>query len=144
MKQIHAFCLAILVAGLFLPGLPYGGSADAAEKNPCADEIAKFCSNTKPGTRAMIDCLEMHESELSDACKAYEEKIGGPRAEMREEVRQEKMLRQSCPAEIDKFCKNAGYGPEGLAACLNQHLGELSAPCEKSIKAYKGEHRKME
>ncbi len=141
MKQIHPYYLAILVAGLFLLGLPHGGSVNAAEKNPCADDIAKFCSSVKPGTRAMIDCLEVHESELSDACKAYEEKMGGPRAEMREEVRQEKMLRQACPTEIDKFCRNAGFGPGGLAACLNEHMSELSAPCGNSVKAVKEEQR---
>lgn len=139
MKRHHIFCLAILVAGLAFPGMPYIISATAADKNPCADEIAKFCKDVKPGSLAMIDCLEAHENELSNACRAYEEKTGGKRAEMKEDVRQEKMLRQTCEADISKFCQYPG--PGGIASCLNERMGELSAPCVKSVTEINAERR---
>ncbi len=140
MKSSQMLGLVILVAGLAFLGLTYIGSAAAADKNPCASEIAKFCKNVKPGSQAMIDCLEAHESELSDACRAYEEKMGGQRAEKMEEVRQEKMLRQACAADISNFCQSPGS--RGITACLNEHMGELSAPCAQSVKTVNAERMK--
>ncbi len=143
MKTVHSACLAILIAGLLSPGFPCAHDATAADQNPCASEMAAFCKDVKPGTPAMIECLEKHESMLSDACRAYEEKMGGRRTESREDVRQERMLRQACAAEIDKFCRNAGFGPGGMAACLNDHMNELSTPCGNSVKAVRGEQKNV-
>ena len=139
MKPVHSAFLAILVACLLIPGLPFDNNAMAADQNPCAKEIATFCKDVKPGTSAMIDCLEANESLLSDTCKAYEEKMSGKKAEMREEVRQENMLRRACADDFARFCKDVD--PRGMAACLNVHLGELSAPCRDSVNALKDERK---
>ncbi len=137
MKPAHSACLAILIAGLLCPGLPRVHDAAAADPNPCAREIAEFCKNVKPGSSAMIDCLEAYEGMLSDACKAYEEKMSGKRTEMLEAVRQEKMLRNACEDDFTRFCENVD--PRGMAACLNEHLRELSTPCRNSVNALKEE-----
>jgi hypothetical protein len=84
MKQINRFCPAILVAGLLCLGLMFGTNASAADKNPCSEDIAKFCKDVKPDIRSIMDCLEEHENKLSDACKDFEATMGGSRVESRE------------------------------------------------------------
>jgi hypothetical protein len=142
MKQIYRFYLATLVAGLFCLGLMFSASVSAADESPCAEDIAKFCKNIKPGTNAMMDCLEEHESKLSDACKEHEAKMGGSRVEMREAVREEKKFRQTCNDDIAKFCKDVNAGQGGLARCIKEHVNELSAPCRESVKAMQDERIK--
>ncbi len=137
MKPVYSACLAILVTGLLCPGPSRGSDAPVADQNPCASEIAEFCKNVKPGTSTMIDCLETHRGMLSDACKAYEEKMSGKRTEMLEAVRQEKMLRNACEDDFTRFCENVD--PRGMAACLNEHLRELSTPCRNSVNKLKEE-----
>ena len=142
MKQIYGLYLAVLMACLLCLGLMFSTYASAADQNPCAGDSAKFCKNMKPGTSAMMDCLEEHESELSDACKDYEAKMGGSRAEMREAVRDEKRFSQTCKDDIAKFCKGVNPGQGGLAGCMQEHVSELSAPCRESVKAMKDERTK--
>ena len=36
----------------------------------CKPDVAKFCSDVKPGQGRVMVCLRQHEAELSDACKA--------------------------------------------------------------------------
>ena len=142
MKKIYRLCLASLLAGLFFLGLMFPVCVSAAEKNPCAAEIAKFCKSIEPGTNAMMDCLEAHEGELSDACKDYEAKMGGGRVDMKEAVREEKRFSQTCKDDIAKFCKGVNPGQGGLARCMQEHVNEISAPCRESVKAIKGEMKK--
>ncbi len=142
MKTFYEFCLTIFIAGLFCLSLMFSPHAIAADQNPCANDIAKFCKNIKPGTSAMMDCLEKHESELSDACKDYEAQMGGSRVEMKETVRDEKRFRQTCKDDIAKFCSGVNPGQGGLAGCLNKHVDELSAPCRESVKALQSERKK--
>ena len=144
MKQICRLYFATLVAGFCCLGLMFSTHVFAADKKPCAEDIAKFCKNMKPGTNAMMDCLEEHESELSDACKDYEAKMGGSRVEMREAVREEKKFSQTCKEDIAKFCKGVSPGQGGLARCMKEHVNELSAPCSESVKAMQDERKKTE
>jgi hypothetical protein len=142
MKQLYGFYMATFVVALLCLSMTFSTYAVAADKSPCAEDIAKFCKNIKPGTNAMMDCLEKHESELSDACKEYEAKMGGSRVEMREAVREEKKFRQTCNDDIAKFCKDVNAGHGGLARCIKEHVNELSAPCRESVKAMQDERIK--
>ena len=133
MKQNYTAYLPIFAAGIFCLCLLCGTRASAADENPCAGDIAKFCKDVKPG--AVMDCLEENEKELSDACKTYETKMGGKKVEMREEVRQMKILLDTCKEDMAKFCKDVQPGQGGIEKCLNEHLGELCEPCGEQVKA---------
>ena len=37
--------------------------------NPCEGDIARFCSNLRPGSGLIVDCLSQHEAELSSGCR---------------------------------------------------------------------------
>jgi hypothetical protein len=137
MTQSNRFYLAALLAGLLYLGQMSGGTTSAADKNPCSEDVEKFCKNIKPGGGAIMDCLEEHESELSDACKDYEAKMGGRRIEIREEMRERIKLHQACKDDVAKFCRDVKPGPGVVAKCLEEHKNELSTPCRERIKAVK-------
>ncbi len=125
----------LTVAGLFLLVASLFGTAGfAADQNPCSEDIAKFCKDAKPGS-ALLECLEEHETQLSDACKDYEERMGGARTESREAIRQQMRIRQACRDDVMKFCKDA---KGGISACLKDHTNELSTPCREAVTTVRG------
>jgi len=134
MKPSKRFYLATLAAGFLFLGLMVATPAWAAGENPCSEDIAKFCGNVK-GWQAIHGCLEQHERELSEACRAYEAKMGGPRLERREKVMEKVRFRRTCGSDIAKFCKDASPKQGGILKCLMAREAELSAPCSESIKA---------
>jgi len=145
MKQIKGIYLITLLAGVLCLGLMPGSDGFAADRNACSEDIAKFCPDVKLSDRgAVIDCLEAHENELSDACKALEERMGGGRTESREITRQQKAVLQACKDDAVKFCKDVNPAGGGILGCLNAHENELSAACSESIKTAKGEKRKTQ
>ena len=130
-------CCAILVVALLTLSLTFG-NVSAADQNPCSEDIAKYCNNIKPGHAAMMECLEEHETQLSDACKEYEAKMERPRAESREPAMQLMKVREACKDDTAKFCGGVTSGMGGVTACLRQHKGDLSAPCGDAVKAAGG------
>lgn len=138
MEQIKGFYLMTLAVGLLCFGWSFGIDASAANKNPCSEDVAKFCANIPPGPTGMIalmDCLEEHEKELSDTCREFEAGMGGPRMERSEAVREKRQFRQSCIGDMARFCDNASPTQGGMMKCLNEHENELSTPCSQSIKS---------
>ncbi len=90
-----------------------------------------------------MDCLEAHESKLTDPCKAYKERIRGNRVESREITGQQKAILQACKDDVVKFCKDVNAAISGaIETCLNVHEDELSTACRESIKTAKGEQKK--
>jgi hypothetical protein len=136
MKQIQIYPLSLLSAGLLCAGLLFGTQAFSAEANPCATDLAKFCPDAKPGSET-IGCLEMNESQLTEACRAYEIKMHGKRGEMKEEVQEQKMFRKACGNDMVVLCKDADPMPGGMMRCLNNHEKELSTPCADHMKEMK-------
>jgi len=110
-----------------------GSALSAEEKNPCTDDIAKYCKDVKPNEiPAMIDCLEEHEGKLTPACQAYEAKLGGGRLETKERIRQRVMMRKACKNDVGKFCYDI-KGYDETLKCLSGHKGELSNVCSSWI-----------
>jgi hypothetical protein len=141
MKRHNGLCQPMLAVALFIIiiGMMFGPAAFAADQNPCAEDIAKFCKNIKPGQAALMECLEEHEAQLSDACKAYETKMEGPRAESKEAVSQQARIRQACKNDVARFCSDVTSGSGGISACLKKHGIELSSPCADAMKTAMGE-----
>lgn len=134
MKKINTLVVAGLVACFFSLGLMYGVNSYAEGKNPCSADIAKFCKTIRPGSIALMICLEEHENDLSTSCKDYEAKMGGPKAERREKVAKIVKFRNACASDMGKICKDAKPEPGGMLNCLKLHESQLSAPCSESIK----------
>jgi hypothetical protein len=135
MKQIHSIYPTILITGFICLAMMLSTDVSAADKNPCSEDIIKFCGNIKQGTPAMMECLESNENQLSAACKEYEAKMGGKRTEMMERNRDEAKIKQACKYDVAKFCKDVNPSQGGVAKCLKEHAAGLSAACRKSIRA---------
>jgi len=45
-----------------------GGGGGSAARSACRDDAKKFCSDVQPGGGRIINCLEDHSKEVSDAC----------------------------------------------------------------------------
>ncbi len=134
MKKMKRVTLAVMAAGLLCVGLIPGTAVSAADRNACSADIAKFCTNIKPGVIPLMECLEKHENELSGECKAFEETMGGRGAERGEKVREKVKFRQACMNDMTKFCKEANPTQGGMLKCLNDNTKKISASCRGSIK----------
>lgn len=142
MKRTERFYFAVMVTGILCFVLTFSPHVFAADKNPCTDDIAKFCKNVKPGNNGIIRCLEKHEKELSQACRNYEMKMEGLKGERREIAKIKMKFRYDCKADIAKFCKDADLQKGSIAECIYKHEKKVSATCKEWIKADKEESGK--
>ena len=142
MKRIRRACLLTVAASFLCFGLMSEINVFAADQNPCSADIANFCKDVKPGRKAIMNCLERHESQLSDACREYEAKMEKTRVESREAKMHQMQFRQACKDDMAKFCKEADPAQGGSLKCLKEHENELSAPCNESIKAMQADKEK--
>jgi predicted outer membrane protein len=68
-----ALALALLSATAFAQSAtPQSAAPEAREKmrTACAADVQKFCANIERAKGAMRGCLQAHEAQLSDGCKA--------------------------------------------------------------------------
>jgi hypothetical protein len=135
MRHFAIHCSAIVCAVL-LQALSFGTFSSAAEQNACTGDIARFCPEAK-GYQTVMECLEAHEAQLSDACKDYEAKMERPRAESREPKMQQMRLREACREDAARLCSGTTS-----VTCLKDHADELSAPCGDAIRAAQGGEEK--
>jgi hypothetical protein len=48
-----------------------GKTAKPHPLGPCRADAERLCKSVEPGEGRVVNCLDAHASELSDACKAY-------------------------------------------------------------------------
>jgi hypothetical protein len=108
-------CVGILFAGadVYAQG----------QRRPCADDIAKFCKDVKPGGGRLVRCLKEHEKELSPSCKAR----------MEEARKKLKNAQQACADDVQKFCKDIKPGQGRIVNCLREHQKDLSPACQATM-----------
>jgi hypothetical protein len=121
------------------------------QRGPCADDIARFCKDVKPGGGRLVKCIEEHEKELSPVCaeslrKATEKPKGVqalPRAGQnfpgaaRNEISTNANAqgqRGPCADDIARFCKDVKPGEGRLVKCIEEHEKELSPACAESLR----------
>ena len=128
MNSIHAVtgtrakCLAVILTAFTL-GLSTHTGVAAEGTGPCAEDVAKFCSDVMPGGGRIGRCLKANKSEVSQACK---DSIAG----LGEKVRD---ARSACEDDTFKFCRNVRAGRGRLIRCLKRHEGELSEACQAKV-----------
>jgi hypothetical protein len=111
----------VMVFALILLSIGVAAAADApAAKGPCADDIAKYCKDVKPGGGGIARCLKENEKQLSPACKSSIEK-------------RVKEAHQACEADVQTFCKDVKPGQGRIVKCLREHEKDLSAECKAKM-----------
>jgi hypothetical protein len=76
--MLKAYGVALMLAALPLTAAlaqsapPDAAKAAAREKfrAACAADVQKFCASIEKAKGAMRSCLEQHQTQLSDSCKA--------------------------------------------------------------------------
>jgi hypothetical protein len=122
------FVVSLLAAVFFGIALVQTGLADAAEKGPCADDVAKYCKGVKPGHGNIMHCLKENNDKLSVACK---EKMSTP------PPKDARKGTGACREDIAKFCKGVKPGEGRIVQCMKARENELSAPCRDEMKKAK-------
>jgi len=125
----------------------------------CKDDIAKHCPTVAAGGGRLAACLRSHDAELSEACKSVlpPGRAGGARPAAAPQAAAPgtaaaaptpaaapaarpmaagkpwgpmKGMHRACGADVAKLCKDVAPGHGRVAACLNEHAGELSPGCK--------------
>jgi hypothetical protein len=116
-QMLMVFASAMLSIGV-------AAAADIpAAKGPCADDVAKYCKDVKPGDGRIARCLKDNEKQLSPACKSSIE----------DTKKRIKDAHQACEADAQKFCKDVKPGQGRIVKCLREHEKELSAECKAKM-----------
>ena len=134
MKKILKLNFVTLVAVFLCLTPSFENQSPAAEKDPCAQDVSKFCQDFPPGIAAIANCLEYHEKELSPACREYRSKMTGRRLQIREEMMARVRFYQACKNDMAKFCKGASSEMEAIIQCLGGYEKELTGPCAEEIR----------
>ncbi len=125
MDRVIGWCrnrLGIIVFVFVLLCAAAGDRVYAAEEElPCAEEIAKYCKDVRPGGGRILNCLGEHQKELSDSCR---NKLEGSKKRLIE-------AQQACTGDMERFCKDVRPGQGRILKCLREHTGELSSACRK-------------
>jgi hypothetical protein len=123
-KYVKWAGLAVAVLGVvFFNWIP----ANAQAKNPCAEDVAKFCKDVKPGGGRLANCLKAHESELSPACKTSHDQAKA----------RAKGVHEACADDVQKLCKDVKPGEGRIIGCLKDNSDRLSNECRDKLVAAK-------
>lgn len=129
-KSILLSCAVLFSASVFAhEGKVHEDESGTAKRAACKADVDNFCKDVKPGEGRIMECLKVHESELSAGCKAQSGKHNHAKWAV-------------CKADIDSFCKDIEPGEGRIVECLKAHESELSADCKAQCGARK--HAKWE
>ena len=114
--------LFTIVSLLYLV-LCFNSHTYAQESLICADDIEKYCKETKPGGGRLLNCLKEHETELSESCRGKISELLGII----------KGCEQACSGDIAQFCKEVQPGGGRILKCLRERDKELSPSCSAKL-----------
>ena len=120
----HTWLTAIAVA--FCLGALHN-AAFSRESGPCAEDVAKFCKDVKPGKGTIAKCLKQHESELSVGCK---DNLAAKKQNAQD-------FSEACKGDVAQYCKGTKPGEGNMLKCLKQNEDTLSADCKKTMQPKK-------
>ncbi len=110
----------VIVVGLGLVlGTMGGASQSFAKTETCRPEVEKFCKDLAPGEGRILKCLQEHDADLSEACRAYVNTAAQYVA---------------CIDDIMRLCPHTQPGGARGMKCLRTHQGELSTECKNQLR----------
>jgi len=116
--------VVLVVPGLVVPGLGWAADEEIRADEVCAEDVRQFCSDVKPGSRRVAECLEANRPRVSAACGARLDASHQKAKALIEE------FGRSCRMDVDRFCPGVDPGGGRVLGCLRQHQPELSPPCQ--------------
>jgi hypothetical protein len=115
---------AAAVSILMAAGLP----ASAQMDNPCAGDIAKFCSTVTPGGGRLLQCYEQNKSQMSTDCVGWVEVLKA----------NAQQLQAACGDMINARCAFEKGDPLAVVNCLQSNYIDLSIVCRNKLNSFKG------
>ncbi len=97
-------------------GLKMGG--------PCREDRMKHCSHAMGDHSGMLQCMNDHEKDLSNACRDHKNAMN---ADM-------KSAHAACMPDIEKFCADVKPGQGRMRDCLRKNKAGLSQTCKDAHK----------
>jgi hypothetical protein len=124
MKNSLRLAAAMMVSSaIWLCAPSYAAEGHGHGDGACKADVEKFCSDVSGGRRAVHECLQDHQSDLSEGCQAKLEKFA---------AHKERFM--ACRDDVKKLCADAGHDHGKIKDCLNEHESELSDTCKAAIK----------
>ena len=103
------------------------GVPSALAEDPCLDDVKRLCPGSGVTRGAVRSCLQRHETELGETCRAA---LDADNATARRFVRE---FLVACKADLDQFCPAIEPGGGRMLGCLSRNQLELSRPCESEV-----------
>jgi hypothetical protein len=126
-RSISEVSMVIVVTPMALLMLSAALPVFAQEANPCAKDLAQFCSHVTPGGGRLVRCYEQYKDSMSAACRAWAE---GAKANA-------STLKEACSKEIDARCNVDKGDPLAMLSCLQGNYVSLSPECTSALNKFK-------
>lgn len=104
---------------------PKSGANADNDRNPCHEDVQKFCKDVQLAGGRIYQCLTKYEAELSKACRD---------ARQQAKARADKFL-QACDADIKKYCDEVQPGGGRVTKCLKTREAQLTPACKAEFQA---------
>ena len=88
----------IFLLVLAAPGAGRGAEDVGRPEDPCAEDVRQFCSDVKPGSRRVADCLDANRPRLTAACGA---RLDAARQKAKALILE---FGRSCRVDVDRYC----------------------------------------
>jgi hypothetical protein len=99
----------------------------ALAADPCLDDVKRLCPGVALTKGAVRSCLQKHETELGETCRAT---LDADSAAAKRFVRE---FLVACRADMEQFCPAIEPGGGRMLGCLSRHQLEISRPCESEV-----------
>ncbi len=116
-------CLAAMVLAGVVTALP----SSAQIVGPCAETVAKFCSDVVPGSGRVMKCLNDHRGDQSIACKDF----------LEDQNKSLKELNTVCAEEIAVLCNVSPANSVSIYICLEGNYVALKSACRDKLREIK-------
>jgi len=114
----------ILLLVLAVPGAGRGADDVGRPEDPCAEDVRQYCSDVKPGSRRIAECLAANRPRLSATCGA---RLDAARQKAKALIVE---FGRACRVDVDRYCPGIDPGGGRVLGCLRQHQLELTPPCQ--------------
>jgi len=119
---------AAILAAAVLILLLYVGPVFGQVANPCADDLAQYCSDVEPGGGRLVQCYEQNKNKMSGGCIAWAEAAKA----------NADSLKAACADIIDDRCDLERGDPLEMLDCLQSNYVDLPPKCLKKLNEFKG------
>lgn len=110
--------------GALVVGILLAVASAASAQEACRAEMDKFCKDVKMGGGRVIKCLQGHDAQLSDACRA---RLNTMRQFM------------ACLDDVVQLCPHVEPVGGPAIECLRLHETDLSTECKNEIRALRSQ-----